>query len=263
MFSTAVIDVEHRQVVHQITLPSVPAAVLSFGQKLTNVPEPVVASAWSSDGRRLFLATQGARGRLARFRRSGGHGELETDRSGTAGRRRGGPRHQPGRPHHRPEHGQRRRRPRRRRHVPAEAPTARRRPLRQGQLLRRRHPARRRRRPAAERLGSPHRRARPRDRAGVRRCRNQRALAARQRTPSYTAARTDGPPSSTPTHRSSAASAFRSSPTPAPGMCTSPRRLTAARPLRGLSARRPCPARRRVPAHPVRLVGPRLLDRPA
>ena len=61
MFSTAVIDVEHRQVVHQITLPSVPAAVLPFGQKLTNVPEPVVASAWSSDGRRLFLATQGAR----------------------------------------------------------------------------------------------------------------------------------------------------------------------------------------------------------
>ena len=62
MFSTAVIDVEHRQVVHQITLPSVPAAVLPFGEKLTNVPEPVVASAWSSDGRRLFLATQGARG---------------------------------------------------------------------------------------------------------------------------------------------------------------------------------------------------------
>ena len=66
MFSTAVIDVDHRRVVHQITLPSVPAAVATDGEKLTNVPEPVAASAWSSDGHRLFLATQGARGVGAR-----------------------------------------------------------------------------------------------------------------------------------------------------------------------------------------------------
>jgi WD40 repeat protein len=62
MFSTAVIDVDHRRVVHQITLPSVPAAIASDGETVHNVPEPVVASAWSSDGRRLFLATLGARG---------------------------------------------------------------------------------------------------------------------------------------------------------------------------------------------------------
>jgi DNA-binding SARP family transcriptional activator/WD40 repeat protein len=62
MFSTAVIDVDHRRVVHQITLPSVPAAVASDGETVHSVPEPVVASAWSSDGHRLFLATQGARG---------------------------------------------------------------------------------------------------------------------------------------------------------------------------------------------------------
>ena len=62
MFSTAVIDVDHHRVVHQITLPSVPAAVATDGETVHNVAEPVAASAWSSDGRRLFLATQGARG---------------------------------------------------------------------------------------------------------------------------------------------------------------------------------------------------------
>jgi WD40 repeat protein len=66
MFSTAVIDVASRRVLHQITLPSVPAAVATDGETLTNVPEPMAASAWSSDGRRLFLATQGARGVSAR-----------------------------------------------------------------------------------------------------------------------------------------------------------------------------------------------------
>ena len=62
MFSTAVIDVDRHRVVHQITLPPVPAAIASDGETIHNVPEPVVASAWSSDGRRLFLATLGARG---------------------------------------------------------------------------------------------------------------------------------------------------------------------------------------------------------
>ena len=61
MFSTAVIDVDHRRVLHHITLPSVPAAVASDGETVHSVPEPVVATAWSSDGHRLFLATQGAR----------------------------------------------------------------------------------------------------------------------------------------------------------------------------------------------------------
>jgi WD40 repeat protein len=61
MFSTAVIDVEGRGVVHHITLPSVPAVVTTDGEARINVPEPVAGSAWSSDGRRLFLATYGAR----------------------------------------------------------------------------------------------------------------------------------------------------------------------------------------------------------
>jgi len=61
MFSTAVIDVDRRRVIHQITLPSVPAAVTTDGETRTNVPEPAAGSAWSSDGRRPFLATQGAR----------------------------------------------------------------------------------------------------------------------------------------------------------------------------------------------------------
>ena len=61
-FSTAVIDVRQRRVVHQVTLPTVPAAVASDGQTLHNVPEPVAAGAWSADGRRLFLVTNGARG---------------------------------------------------------------------------------------------------------------------------------------------------------------------------------------------------------
>ena len=39
-----------------------PAAVAADGQTLHKVPEPVAASAWSADGRRLFLATSGARG---------------------------------------------------------------------------------------------------------------------------------------------------------------------------------------------------------
>jgi WD40 repeat protein len=61
MFSTAVIDVARRRVVHQVTLPTVPAAVALDGEKVGSVPEPIAASAWSSDGRRLFLATRGAR----------------------------------------------------------------------------------------------------------------------------------------------------------------------------------------------------------
>jgi WD40 repeat protein len=62
MFSTAVIDVARRRVVHQVTLPTVPAAVALDGEKMRAVPEPIAASAWSSNGRRLFLATRGARG---------------------------------------------------------------------------------------------------------------------------------------------------------------------------------------------------------
>jgi len=62
MFTTAVIDVRRRQVVHQITLPTVLRAVASDGETVPAGPEPVAASAWSSDGRRLLLATGGARG---------------------------------------------------------------------------------------------------------------------------------------------------------------------------------------------------------
>ncbi len=62
MFSAAVIDVGQRQVVHQVTLPTVPAAVASDGETVRAVPEPIAASAWSADGRWLLLATAGARG---------------------------------------------------------------------------------------------------------------------------------------------------------------------------------------------------------
>jgi hypothetical protein len=66
MFSTAVIDVGRRQVIHQVILPTVPAAVASDGETVRGVPEPIVASTWSADGRRLLLATGGARGVTAR-----------------------------------------------------------------------------------------------------------------------------------------------------------------------------------------------------
>jgi len=61
-FSTAVIDIVRRQVLHQVTLPTVPQAVASDGETLRGVPEPVAASAWTADGQWLLLATGGARG---------------------------------------------------------------------------------------------------------------------------------------------------------------------------------------------------------
>ena len=60
-FSTAVIDIRRRQVVHQVSLPTVPEAVV-HGETVRAVPEPIAASAWSADGHRLLLATGGARG---------------------------------------------------------------------------------------------------------------------------------------------------------------------------------------------------------
>ena len=60
-FSTAVIDIGRRQVIHQVILPTVPEAAASDGESLRGVPEPVAASAWTPDGRSLLLATGGAR----------------------------------------------------------------------------------------------------------------------------------------------------------------------------------------------------------
>jgi DNA-binding SARP family transcriptional activator/WD40 repeat protein len=60
-FSTAVIDIGRRQVVHQVILPTVPEAAASDGETLRGIPEPVAASAWTADGRSLLLATGGAR----------------------------------------------------------------------------------------------------------------------------------------------------------------------------------------------------------
>jgi len=66
MFSTAVIDIDRRLVVRQVVLPAVPAAVALNGETVRGAPEPILASAWSSDGGRLFLATGGARGVASR-----------------------------------------------------------------------------------------------------------------------------------------------------------------------------------------------------
>jgi WD40 repeat protein len=57
-----VIDIGRRQVVHQVTLPTVPQAVASDGETVREVPEPIAASAWTADGRWLLLATGGVRG---------------------------------------------------------------------------------------------------------------------------------------------------------------------------------------------------------
>jgi hypothetical protein len=70
MFSTAVIDIDQRRVLHQIILPTVPAAAAQSGEALRKVPEPVMSSAWTRDGRWLLITTAGARG--AATRRSAG-----------------------------------------------------------------------------------------------------------------------------------------------------------------------------------------------
>jgi len=62
MYSTAIVDPVSHGVIHQITLPTVPSAVANTGDVATGVPEPASATAWSADGKRLFIATQGARG---------------------------------------------------------------------------------------------------------------------------------------------------------------------------------------------------------
>jgi DNA-binding SARP family transcriptional activator/WD40 repeat protein len=66
MFSTAVIDIGRRQVVHQIILPTVPTAAAQSGEALREVPEPVMSSAWTRDGRWLLITTAGARGVVTR-----------------------------------------------------------------------------------------------------------------------------------------------------------------------------------------------------
>jgi DNA-binding SARP family transcriptional activator/WD40 repeat protein len=60
MFSTAIIDVDTRRVIHRITLPRVATATAVDRAVLMNVPEPVWATAWSPDGSRLLLGTGGA-----------------------------------------------------------------------------------------------------------------------------------------------------------------------------------------------------------
>jgi WD40 repeat protein len=57
-----VIDISRRQVVHQIILPTVPTAAAQSGEALREVPEPVMSSAWTKDGRWLLITTAGARG---------------------------------------------------------------------------------------------------------------------------------------------------------------------------------------------------------
>jgi hypothetical protein len=49
-------------VIHRVTLPDVPSSNAVNGSVAHDASEPVGATAWSADGRRLFLATLGARG---------------------------------------------------------------------------------------------------------------------------------------------------------------------------------------------------------
>ena len=62
MYSTAIVDLDTRRVIHRVTLPDVPSSKAVNGSVAHDAPEPAGATAWSADGRRLFLATLGARG---------------------------------------------------------------------------------------------------------------------------------------------------------------------------------------------------------
>ena len=225
MYSTAIVDLDTRRVVHRVTLPDVPSSIATNGSVATDAPEPVGATAWSADGRRLFLATLGARGRrAARVGRGGRHPDLESTRQDDAARRRTDGRGQPRRRRPRGRAHRRRRRARRHRRLPGPAPAARRRRRDRHRLLRRRRPRRRDRdHPPPRRLGRPHRDA-P---SSPRRRRSPASAPAcagfRIRTRSSTAATTGRPSPSTPTTAAKSGSACRSTRTQAPATSTSHR----------------------------------------